>query len=78
MLAQTEPGAARVAVQVGLIFGIAGSLVVTYGALRFLRPSRNRHRAFDRVEREATLVGFLLIAIGFGVRLLVEAGRLFR
>jgi hypothetical protein len=78
MLALTETEAASVAVQVGLIFGIAGSLVVVYGALRLLRPSRNRHRSFDRVERQATLVGFLLIAIGFGVRLLVEAGRLFR
>lgn len=79
MLAQAEIGAARVAVQIGLLLGIAGGLVIAYGALRLLRPSGKAHRSFDRaLERGATLVGFLLIATGFGVRLLVEAGRLFR
>ncbi len=79
MLAQAETGAASVAVQIGLVFGIVGSLLVAYGALRILRPSRDTRRSSDRaLERGATLTGFLLIAVGFGVRLLVEAGRLFR
>jgi hypothetical protein len=79
MLAQAETGAASVAVRIGLILGIAGGLVIAYGALRLLRPARTAHRSFDRaLERGAMLVGFLLIAAGFGVRLLVELGRLFR
>jgi uncharacterized membrane protein YidH (DUF202 family) len=68
-----------VAVQIGLILGMVGSLLVAYGALRVLRQGKEYHRSFDRaLERGVILTGFLMIAVGFGVRLLVEAGRLFR
>jgi hypothetical protein len=78
-LAEAESGGAGVAVQIGLVLGMLGSLMVAYGALRVLRPGKDNHRSSDRyLERGATLGGFLLIGIGFGVQLLVEAGRIFR
>jgi hypothetical protein len=79
MLGQTELGGGGVAIQVGLVLGMIGSLLVAYGALRILRPREDAHRSFERaMERGTTLAGFLLIGVGFGVQLLVEAGRLFR
>lgn len=81
MLAQAETGGAGVAIQIGLVLGMLGALLVAYGAFRVLRPAKESRsqRAVDRaLERGATLGGFLLIGIGFGVQLLVEAGRIFR
>jgi NADH:ubiquinone oxidoreductase subunit 2 (subunit N) len=50
--------------EAGLVLGLLGALIVGWGALAVIRGSAER-----RQERQATLIGVLLIAAGFAVQL---------
>jgi hypothetical protein len=68
-LAVTTSGGHAV-LALGLILGVLGGLMVAVGAYVVLRGTRNSSRSLIRlIERSATLVGFLLIAVSLVIQL---------
>ncbi|MFN2589686.1 MAG: hypothetical protein ABR518_02825 [Actinomycetota bacterium] len=65
--------------EVGLVLGAVGGLLVAFGAYVVLRGPRMSNRGVGRaIERSATLIGFLLIAISLSMQAVVQAGRSLR
>jgi hypothetical protein len=79
MLAAATGSGGRLLLEVGLILGILGGLMVAVGAYVVLRGPRSSNRSFVRsIERSATLVGFLLIGASLLLQLTVQASRSLR
>jgi hypothetical protein len=79
MLAATTGSGGRHLLELGLFLGVVGGLMVALGAYVVMRGPRNSNRSVVRaIERSATLVGFLLIAVSLVMQLAVQAGRSLR
>jgi hypothetical protein len=64
--------------ELGLVVGILGGLMVAIGAYVVLRGPRNSSTGLRSLERSATLVGFLMIAVSLVIQLGVQGVRSLR
>jgi hypothetical protein len=79
MLAAAAKGGGRHVLELALLVGVVGALMVAFGAYVVMRGPRSSNRSVVRaIERSATLIGFLLIAASLAVQLLVQSGRSLR
>lgn len=79
MLAATDGSGGKFLLELGLILGVLGGLMVALGAYVVLRGPRNSNRSLLRsLERSATLVGFLMIGVSLLLQLGVQASRSLR
>ncbi len=76
MLAAANGQGGRFLLEIGLLLGVVGAALVALGAWVVLRGPRSSNRGVVRaIERSATLVGFLLVAVSLAVQFVVQAGR---
>jgi hypothetical protein len=79
MLAATSGTGGRFLLELGLILGILGALLVAVGAYVVLKGPGTSNRSFVRsIERSATLLGFLMIGVSLILQLAVQATRSLR